>query len=277
MAGLAYHDARSVQKGLTFNSYCDVYKCIEVSGVELAEPATSITDWILNIELVILGVLVLQYKQKGQASFVTGLAFIFLGISFGLGGFSHGFGSYLRCDKDSPDDTCKDYTWVWVGAIATQAPATVLFLVGACYLVFGENGGVPKVMAICGSAIVLIFYLCVYYGAICAQEWTAFFLSFRFVLLLVGPFSLATLVILCLPACIQKTQPAGMALAIGGWLICLASAVYQAVGPKPSEWFDHNAVFHVMFMVGIAISAAGFLQWLPTMEDVGSSSSRALE
>jgi len=269
MAGLAYHDSLSVKRGLTYADYCEHYPCISKHGILLAEPATAISDWILTAELVILGLLLLRYEQKGQAATITSLAFILLGLSFGLGGVSHGFGWYFRCDSASPNQNCTDYSWVWVAAMASQAPATALFVVGVCHLVYGEQGLLQSFTWVFAVAVMLFYCFCLHYGVNCAQDWAAFFLSFSFCLLFVGPLSLTVLAYLCKPVC-AKSRPPGLGVAIVGWVMCLGSAAYDAVGPNFSRWIDSSFIFHVVFMVGVAITTAGFMQWLPTLDDAGN-------
>eukprot|EP00971_Amphidinium_carterae_P216013 4287802-Amphidinium_carterae.1 len=106
---------------------------------------------------------------------------------------------------------------VFVRVVAIpQAPATALFVVGVCHLVYGEQGLLQSFTWVFAVAVMLFYCFCLHYGVNCAQDWAAFFLSFSFCLLFVGPLSLTVLAYLCKPVC-AKSRPPGLGVAIVGW------------------------------------------------------------
>ena len=48
-------------------------------------------------------------------------------------------------------------------------------------------------------------------------------------------------------------------LALAGWIVCIASFVWQVSGIGFHKHFNHNDIFHVIAMIGFGIFAAGVI------------------
>lgn len=251
MSGLDYllHSAN-----LTSDTYCTAYPC----GLGVAEPTTMITDYILTVELFILAAILVRLGWSASPTWAQywAVGFVFLGISFACGGTEHGFAIPLKCDGR---DACISSSWVWVATLLFQTPGLALPVVGTVQLVRGPEATTAKTLAVAyASLLVLIQTATALVGAIAAPL-EGFLISFIAVILFALPSIVIVLTLLSLPVCCCRTKPPdpGQPTALVGWVICMASLGWQATGIGLHEHFNHNDIFHVIFMIGLATTTNG--------------------
>jgi hypothetical protein len=257
---------------LTAATYCDTFPC----GLGVAEPTTMLTDYVLAIELFVLAALLLRFgSATPNFARYWGVGLAFLGVSFAFGGSEHGFALPLKCDGR---DACIASSWVWVVTLVTQTPGLALPVVGTTQLVLGSGKWIlaSKVYA---AVLVVVFTLFAIVGAV-STPLDGFLLGFLIVIIFSVPSVLIVLTLLSLPVCCCRSGPPGkgQVTMLVGWVISMCSLVWQATGIGFHEHFNHNDIFHTIFMVGLAVTYAGLAPQVtaaPSKEAAGNNPFKA--
>ena len=287
---------------LTAATYCDTFPC----GLGVAEPTTMLTDYVLAIELFVLAALLLRFgSATPNFARYWGVGLAFLGVSFAFGGSEHGFALPLKCDGR---DACIASSWVWVVTLVTQTPGLALPVVGTTQLVLGSGKWIlaSKVYA---AVLVVVFTLLAIVGAV-STPLDGFLLGFLIgrppprgrtqslarsmrsrpltprataalaVIIFSVPSVLIVLTLLSLPVCCCRSGPPGkgQVTMLVGWVISMCSLVWQATGIRFHEHFNHNDIFHPIFMVGLAVTYAGLAPQVtaaPSKEAAGNNPFKA--
>ena len=261
MSGLDY---LAHEKNLTSYTYCTAYPCVG----RLAEPTTMITDYILFVELVALAALLLRFSWTATPLFARywAVGLCFLGASFFFGGSEHGFALRLKCDGR---DVCIASSWVWIVTLLLQTPGLALPVVGTSHLVLSADSVYTTAAFYYAVAMVLIFSTIAIIGAV-ATPLDGFLVSFGVVILFSMPSVLWVLTLLSLPVCCGHGAHGlpGQRTALAGWIVCIVSLAWQASGIGVHEHFNHNDIFHAIFIVGIAMVYLGLAPQLTA--EVGS-------
>jgi len=262
--GLGYLLPDTLTSDTNATTYCDSFPCVG----SIAEPMTMITDYILTVELFALSALLLRRGPKTPVFaryFAAGFAV--LGVSFAFGGSEHGFALALKCDGR---DACKASSWVWIITLLTQTPGLALPVVGAAALVVHTplSVFVAKTYA---AMITAVFSVLALIGA--ASGWNGFLVGFQVVILFSFPSVISVLVLFSLPVCYNRAAGAppkpGQTTALGGWVVCLCSLVWQASGIDFHEHLNHNDIFHMIFMVGLGLTYLGLKPQLDAAPEGG--------
>lgn len=209
---------------------------------EATERTTAATDALLAFAAA-LAILILRRRTApsfGRA--VWQAAFGALIIASLFGAVTHGF---------AMPDPVRNLLWqpLYLALGVTMA----LFVVGATRDWRGDRAGrraLPPMLALAG----------VFYGVtlVTGGDFLAFVIYEAAALL----FSL--FVYLRLAAGYQRPGAAAMAAALA---VSLGAGVLQAAGPGPVRlvWeFDHNGLFHLVQLLGLALMLAGLLRLLPS-------------
>merc|ERR1711971_1070990 len=234
-----------------------------------AEPVTSITDYILAVELVVICLFLLRPSRRkanwnAACFWAAGLAL--LGVATALGGIEHGFAIPLKCEGR---DTCIESSWVWIATLLTQTPALSSCAIGAAFLVLDSGCARCTVIfiAIINWMLMHIVYVAmVLAGCILSKDMASFMLTFRAITAFSAPTMLMVLVLFLRAACSCKAggEPAskGSSAALVGWIVVLLAVVWNAAGISFNAEFNHNDISHVIFIVGYAITGYGLHAWL---------------
>lgn len=244
---------------LTAATYCTAYPC----GLGVAEPTTMITDYILTIELFILAAVLIRFGWFASPRWARywAVGFVFLGVSFAFGGSEHGFAIPLKC---TGRDACIGSSWLWVATLLTQTPGLALPVIGTVYLIKGaESSSAIMAAIIYASVLVVVQSGTALLGAL-STPLEGFLISFVAVILFALPSVIIVLTLLSLPVCCCRTAPpaTGQSTTLVGWVICMISLAWQATGIGFHEHFNHNDIFHTIFMVGLAITTFGLSKQL---------------
>ena len=248
--------AFTMRSELNYTTYCDKRPC----GLGMAEPTTTITDFILAAQLlVITGVML--FHNVSITSILWSLAWVFLALAFLFGGLNHGLALEVRCGDH--DQYCLRYDFYWILALLPQCYGTTLILVQSVFLIIKPLKK-PFQLLLWGIffAITFSYTLCVIIATIVGAQ---FALEFRFGAYFQLPCVLGVLVFFSLPVCCryrrQSTEEKQLSrasiLALAGWIVCIASFVWQVSGIGFHKHFNHNDIFHVIAMIGFGIFAAG--------------------
>lgn len=267
MAGL---DWNTNEKNLTAATWCDHYPCLEIGGVTIAEPTTAITDWILFVELWVVSLLLLRpsiARLGGVSANLWGSGWLMLGVSFLLGGASHGFAIPLKCEGR---DVCINSSWVWVACLLTQTLGFSLGLIGTSFLVLTSKCW-QYVLTAYSVISTAAYVLLVLFGALVVSDWGKFALSFKAVLIFAVPSVVIIFVLFSIAVCCSGAAQPGSCAALVGWIVSIVGMGWQATGIGVNKWFNHNDIFHVILMVGSAITGFGLNQWFSSQrrEDYG--------
>lgn len=193
-----------------------------------------LTDYLLGVvSLFFAWQLVRVYRENSQkAVLYWSWAMATFGISFIAGGSQHGFAAFLGA-----------YSSVWRVALATTAAAMLLVLVSTA---FSTLKSTPRAAFVWAGAIGFVTYL-VFLNSI----------SDLFIYLLYYSFP-ALLVVLVFSA--WRWRKHGDAY--GKWiafavLVTLAGSVVQMTGIRLHSYFNHNDLFHVIQLAGMALFYRG--------------------
>lgn len=217
MSGLDY---LKHSRNLTVDTYCDVAAGGFPCVGSIAEPTTMITDYVLTVVLFVLSALLLRSGWTATPGWARywAVGFAFLGVSFAFGGSEHGFAVPLKCEGR---EKCIESSWVWIITLLTQTPGLALPVVAT-----------PLDGFLIGFLIVIIFSV---------------------------PSVLLVLVLLSLPVCCCRTAKPSTAqvTTLVGWIVCIASLVWQGTGIGFGLHFNHNDIFHTIFIIGLPITYCG--------------------
>ena len=250
--------AFALRTELNYTTYCDKEPC----GLGMAEPTTTITDFILAAELLVIAGVML-FHNLSIISILWSLAWVLLAIAFLCGAINHGFAREVRCSDR--DQYCLRYDIYWILALLPQCYGIALMFVQSVFLIIKPLKKQFQLL-LWGIffAIAFIYTLSVIIAIIVGAK---FVLEFQFGAFFHLPCVLGALVFFSLPVCCryrrQSTENKKLShasiLALTGWIVCIASFVWQVSGIGFHKHFNHNDIFHVIVMIGFGIFAAGVI------------------
>ena len=218
---------------------------------------TALTDLVLAAILLALACYLNRSGcRSARPSKTLGASFVLLSISFLFGGLEHGLALDLRCGERQ---MCMANSWLGIVSLLTQAPALSSAVVASAQLVLRSKHKRWLLAAWCYCVFNTVFYTVAVAMGIFYQ--VEFLLGFVMVIVFVVPSALAILVLLSLPVCCcaygRRPRPDGSATALIGWIVCIVSLAWQATGIGLHAHFNHNDIFHVVFMVGVIVFGVG--------------------
>ena len=244
-------------KLLTQETYCNTYPCAMLFSVLIAEPVTTLTDLALSAELLAIAIWLWTRHRVPMWP----VAFFMLSICFALAAIAHGLGVLLLCEDRA---RCRAHSEVWVATLLLQVAALALFATCAsgmgcavdstrgCTAWRARQRWAVRAYA---TFVVTSYSTVVILAAAGRVPSPAFVLSFSFAL----PSMVVSggIVFLCFGYSFLVTGSPGTGRSFLGWLLCSLSLVWQAFGVDLHPNFNRSDAFHVMYMVGIAVTAAG--------------------
>ncbi len=208
-----------------FPEVCEQVPCVEVGSWVIAEPMTMLTDYVLAVECLILGGLLLRHAlPRGQsATKWWALAMLAFSVSFVSGGSEHGFAYHLG-----------QYTPMWDTALLTTAAGSLGLLAGAGGALLAA--GPRRILLGVAAPLALVYMVAELAG----------YNEFIYLTMYYGP-TLLTLVVI--GAWRWRTEGNVGA----GWTLATATTMLGGAGWQMSQiglhtHFNHNDIFHVIMM-----------------------------
>jgi len=192
--------------------------------VEIAEPTTTLTDYLLALTGGVLGTLLL--RERAAPARLFGLALLAVGLAAAIGGSSHGFGPrWSEVQRNA----------AWLATYGVIGLANLLLLAGAI-LAWAPRVYQRPLLGLSG------FRLGVYAMLLTSQR------EFRYV---VYDF-IGTLVALGALALLGRaSRPAPVPVMLVGIATSFAGALVQNSGVGLHQHFNHNDLFHVIQIGGL--------------------------
>ncbi len=196
--------------------------------MEITEPMTMITDYLIAIESAFITILIL-YKSSESSAMYLALSVLFTGIGAIFGGTAHGFAKVL---------SNKLHTIIWKTTTYTIGIATVFFLHSA---ILSSVTSISKIIFIALNLIAFIIY----------AFWMFNHDSFLYVVLYYVP-SMILILGLKIYSWFSFMDPSS-GLIILGIVITFIGTGFQAAKISIHKHFNHNDIFHVIQMISIYV------------------------
>jgi len=193
--------------------------------ITMKEPVTTITDYILACEVLVLGVLLLRtgYFQQQISMRLWAGAFFVIGIAALTGGTFHGFIDFLSKSSSAA---------LWKVTVYCIAISTAFMLAATVY------SGLPvPIRPWFLAAIGIQFILCI--------AWLTWHDNFRYVAYNYAPLML---VVLAIQIFAYRRDFPGAGWVICGILVSFAAAGIQLSGFRHSKNWNHNDIYHIIQM-----------------------------
>lgn len=211
----------------------------------MKEPVTTITDYILACEVLVLGFILLRtgYVQQQISMRLWAGAFFVIGIAALTGGTFHGFVDFLSKSSSAA---------LWRVTVYCIALSTAFMLGAAVYSALPVTIR-PWFLA----AIAIQFVLCI--------AWLTRHDNFRYVVYNYAPLML---VVLAIQIFAYRRDLAG-----AGWIICGILASFGAAGIQLSGFrhlknWNHNDIYHIIQMGAMYLFYRGALLARDTLSTV---------
>ena len=198
----------------------------------LAEPATTLTDYLLAAVGFALGFRILARTEGQRSRVLWAASLLATGAAAVAGGTSHGFAPRLGQDTLAA---------LWRATYGFIGLANLLILAGAVFAAF-RPAWRPWLLGL------LLLRLGAYAVLVLPHR------QFRFVVYDYA-FTLAALLVLAVQR-VRRRQPGGGWIG-AGVLVSLAGAIVQHGRLAPHPAFNHNDLFHVLQTVGVGFFYAG--------------------
>lgn len=195
--------------------------------MKITEPVTTITDYLLAAELILLGVLLIKNVQEPRR--LWGAGFIAAAIAAAAGGTYHGFLQSLN----HPASTA-----LWKITIYSVGISALLMLLTA--MIVSTSGAVRIILI---SAAVLAF--AVYAVLMISRN------DFKYVILFYVPAMVGILLL----QIVSRHPSAGWITS--GILLSFAAAGAQQSGFRSGQHFNHNDVYHIIQMTAMYLLYRG--------------------
>lgn len=194
----------------------------------LAEPTTTLTDWVLGIQALWLGARLRRLRGENRdAARGLGSALLATGVGALVGGASHGFAPWLEGTLWDP--------LLWKITMLCIGLTSLLFLRAV-----GRAALAPRARRWLDTFALLEFVI--------YALWILRDDAFLWAIVDYLPAMIVALVLFGAQAIAGR--PGGRAIA-GGILLTLVGAAVQASGFALHEHFNHNDLFHVIQMVAV--------------------------
>ncbi|MHA2502764.1 MAG: hypothetical protein ACXAE3_07845 [Candidatus Kariarchaeaceae archaeon] len=220
-------DSLQYEPSVAASEWCSLQPCLEVAGLTLSQPTSSVLVFALGIITIFLGVR-LEHKLWSYALVFWGLGAISAGISYQLLGYE------LKC-------TTAICSWTTPWELA--------------YMVFTMASISTMLWAVTGRQILaqLIFYLYSLNLIIAAMIPIRFLISFEFLLVVAIPQFLVMFAINVR----QREDPVSLSLLTSWVLLGLIMVIYFAyffsglthILWERGIWFSENDVLHILLIL----------------------------
>jgi len=208
---------------------------IDIFGLTINEPVTSVTDWLVTGVAWWLGFRLCRVRDDRRSmTALWGIAFWMIGVGALLGGVSHAFAAYLG-DPAS--------LWIWKATIYSIASSVTFALAGTINAAPVRTGIRTSLH---GANIVVFAAYAI---------WMLDHSAFRYVILHYVPVMLTLLAIHAYSW--SRDRRSGDLRIICGVLVTLAGAVVQQSGFAVHAWFNHNDLYHVVQLFGLYLFYTG--------------------
>lgn len=213
-------------------------------SVRVAEPMTMATDYALALESVALGVALLMSgrRERQRGRLFWGAAFVTTALAAACGGTAHGFAAALEP---------LTRTILWKGVLYSVGVTSYCMLTAAA-LTAARSMRLRAVLL--GTAPVLLLGYAVWMVAHDAFIWA---------IVDYAPVLVALVVLHAVLAWRWRSPASPWILA--GVFASVAGAAVQALEWAPHPFFDHNALYHVIQMLGMVLFYVGGRE----LEDLG--------
>lgn len=192
--------------------------------MEIAEPVTTLTDYLVALAGVGFGLLLLR-ERPGPAR-LFGLMFLATALAAAIGGSSHGFGPrWTEAQRDL----------AWLLTYGLLGLANLLILAGAVL------AWAPRLYQV--PLLGLLGFRLGVYAILLASHRDFRYVIYDFVATLVALAALALLG--------RARQPAPVAATLLGVAVSFAGALLQNARIGLHEQFNHNDLFHVVEIAGM--------------------------
>lgn len=192
--------------------------------MEIAEPTTTLTDYLLALAGSTWGALLL--RERATPARLFGLAFLATAVAAAIGGTSHGFGpGWSQGSRDA----------AWLASYGVIGLANLLLLAGAVL------AWAPRLYQL--PLLGLLGFRLGVYAILLASHREFRYVIYDFIGTLVALGALALLG--------RATRPAPVPMTLAGIAVSFAGALVQSSGLALHAHFDHNDLFHVIEIVGL--------------------------
>ncbi|MFQ5606248.1 MAG: hypothetical protein ACE5HS_23520 [bacterium] len=203
--------------------------------MQITEPSTMLTDYVLAIFAIILAARLWKRRQLNVQISVQfwSAAFAATALAALVGGTSHGFVLYLN-------EAAK--VFIWKTTVQVIGLASFFMLAGT---IVASTAGRVKHLLLTSAFLQLAVY----------AGWMVFHNEFKYVIFDYVPAMLA--IILLQGYAFLKNRDKSAVWMVAGILISFAAAGVQLSGFAIHRHFNHNDLYHVIQMVGIYLLFRG--------------------
>lgn len=208
---------------------------IDVFGLTISEPVTSVTDWLVTGVAWWLGARLFSIREdRRQLTLPWAIGFWLIGFGALVGGISHAFATYLGDGA---------YFWIWKATIYSIALSVTSALAGSISVTI--SGDLSRRLFHAVNATVFAAY----------AVWMLDNSAFRYVVWHYVPVML-TIALLHASAWLRQRDDGGQWI-IAGVVVTLAGAAIQRSGFTIHRWFNHNDLYHVVQIAGLYLFYRG--------------------
>lgn len=219
--------------------------------MQLLEPTTAITDWILAIECFFFGHMLFWHHGKisNNQTFkhikAFGLFFLFIGMGSLFGGIAHGF-NYLS-------ESYPLFKYVWVITVLCIGKAS--FYLG-CAIVLRFFDHLQKII-LPMLALKFLIYVLLAFGIIPNSFYNNGDVSFSLVIMDYAPIQFWFFVMMLFT--FLKTKSIHHSTVVSGLLLSFMGSLLQAFKVSPHPMFNHNDLYHVIQMLALFLVYKGIV------------------
>lgn len=192
----------------------------------ISEPMTLITDWLLAIQCVVLGLRLHRAAARtpSRAQAYLGAALLSTALAAFVGGASHGFAAYLDARS----------SWlIWKVTVLAIGVTTLMFLIMAALATLRGRGRVVLIAVAAAQAVV----------------YCAWMLAHDEFIWVIADYVPAMTVVLVLMSVAWRRGARFAPWMVAGILTSFVGAGVQAMGLAPHPSFNHNDLYHVVQML----------------------------
>lgn len=202
---------------------------IDIFGVTISEPVTSVTDWLVTGVAWWLGsTLCGIVDERRSLTLYWGVGFWLIGLGALLGGVGHAFATYLGDDV---------YFWIWKATIYSIALSVTFALAGTINSM--PFRAIPRKVFHGLNIGVFAMY----------ATWMLSHSAFKYVIWHYIPVMLA-IASLHTTAWTRDRDDTGRWIIVGV-VVTLAGAALQRSGFTIHRWFNHNDLYHIVQIAGL--------------------------
>ena len=210
----------------------------DIFGLTISEPMTTVTDYLVTAVAWWLGAKLIARQGFGAGpAQLWGIGFLWVGLGAFLGGTSHGFASYLH-------DTASFF--IWKASVYSIGLSAAFALAGSIAVVPVSDSTRKWLHAL--NIVALIVY----------GVWMIDHGEFIFVILHYVP-AMTAILLLQLYA-YRKDRSAAAPWIIAGVHATMLGALVQQSGFSLHLHFNHNDLYHLIQIAGLALFYRGLIE-----------------